>query len=295
MPTFAHVLTSIPQGSKVLVKARARFTQFDEVVNSGAIAIIGDEMCYPIRVIIRPYVYGNTTRGGMKVVVDMGSEWTENTGVPRGGTYDILITDVLQFNPGKMRLFTPFVQKVGPFLTCAAVRATPSPVTDVYNVIRCEGCSAELSEMGKTCRNCQIKSITCDNLRLGSITPERCGNPLVENYGACKEHLEFMGITPATRKFNAYTRERKPRLKACGRGPDKPVKIVLAGEEIEPVVAPIPVPPPPPNPRPPCPPKEARARRTYTHTASYYEKRGIAPPRDNDPRQLALPLAEVRV
>jgi hypothetical protein len=140
-------------------------------------------------------------------VVDIGSKWIE-FGPPQGGTYDILIKDVKDFNPSGEEIYVPYDHRVGPFLTTAAVIAPASPKTDVRNVFLCENCNTKI-ETGKLCEPCREilhPAVNgCEHLKLGAASPTHCGNAIVKGYGACLEHLEQMGIK--------VRKARKPRAK----------------------------------------------------------------------------------
>lgn len=268
---FAHILTSIPVGSRVYVYARGRFVQFDETMKSSAIGIVGDPQCYPIKVKVTPSTYGHAYRGGFKVVKPMGSEWEIDDGV-RGGSFDIVINDVMQFNPGKIALFNKFDPRVGPYVTVHQVNAPANPVTDVFNIWKCEGCGVEVQKDHKFCEACAVVDTLCPHLRLGAPSPTVCGNPMVEGYGACQQHLDYMGIE-VKKKLRVKKREVVKQDRLPGAGADKIVNIVvddgITGESktIQAVETKVVIPAKPRGKRGP-----------YKHSAAYYEKRGMPVP-----------------
>jgi hypothetical protein len=215
---FCHILTSIPVGSRVYVMARARFMQFDEVVMSGAIGIVGSPEAYPIKISIRPDIVQGIERGGMKSVVNP-SEWAKPI-TEHGGTYDLVITDAKQFNPGQIVVYERFDPKVGPSLTVHQVRAEPSKETDVINRYLCETCGTDLGAAGRRfCDNCTVRVLTCEHPQIGATSLRECGNPLYPGYGACEEHLKFLGIAYKKRKGRPLVAKSVPKRP---RGPSRP-------------------------------------------------------------------------
>jgi len=198
MARFTHILTGIPVGSHVVVKSCGRYAQFDEVVKSGAVGIVANRECYPIIVNIRPSVGLGVAEhaGNIKVRVAMDSplvDWERLQA--RGGTFDVYIRNVTDFNPGKIEYYTPFDKRVGPWADVAQVRAPDRPETRVFNDFRCEGCGVPLDEKKKNCEKCAVQNMVCEHPRIGDMALKVCGNQLVPGYGACKEHLELMGVT----------------------------------------------------------------------------------------------------
>ncbi len=193
--------------------------------------------------------------------------------------FDIVLKDVLDFNPGKLALYTPYSAKSGPFLTVHQVNAAPNVVTDVFNIWRCEGCGVEVPEKTRYCDPCSKTDDQCPHLRLGAPDPRVCGNPMVEGYGACQEHLDYMGIKVTKRKPKKREVERKERLH--GAGADKEVKILVEDaftgttKAIPAVATKVVI---------------RKKRGPYRHSEAYYKKRGLPVPRDEDPRQTELAL-----
>ena len=206
MAKVAHVLTGIPKGSRVYVKALARFVWFDEICQTGAIGILANREAYPL---------------------------------------DLMIKNVMEFNPGKIEVYEPYNPKVGPTLTAYQVNAKPSPETQVINRFLCEGCGFDLGHPGERwCRDChvrmRIEAAKCEHPRLGALSPAECGNELVPGYAACEQHLEFMGIKAVRNKAISVSNGNGHKTSA---------------------------------PEPLLPTK-----RVYRHTRAYYEKRGLPVP-----------------
>src|SRR5437867_1707413 len=244
MAKVAHVLTGIPKGSRVYVKALARFIWFDEICQTGAIGILANREAYPLLVTIRPNREFGVTRGGTRVMVDMGSEWVKEI-TEKGGSFDLMIKNVMEFNPGKIEVYEPYNPKVGPTLTAYQVNAKPSPETQVINRFLCEGCGFDLGHPGERwCRDChvrmRIEAAKCEHPRLGALSPAECGNELVPGYAACEQHLEFMGIKAVRNKAISVSNGNGHKTSA-----------------------PVPLLP---------------TKRVYRHTRAYYEKRGLPVP-----------------
>ena len=212
MPRFSHILTGIPPGSHVVVKSQGRFAQFDEVVRSGAIGITANKVSYPIVVNVRPTQLGTAGyAGGLKVRVDMGSplvQWRD----AEGGTFDVTLHSVFDFNPSKIEHYLPFDKRVGPWLDAAAVKAVESEATRIFNTYKCQGCGVNLDENRKFCASCDVRTITCEHPSIGSLALKECGNPIYPGYGACREHLVLMGVAFKKRRGGAPKVRTVPNL-----------------------------------------------------------------------------------
>jgi hypothetical protein len=178
----------------VVVKALGRHAQYDDTVRSGAIGINANKEAYPLIVNVRPTNCGVAGyAGGLKVRVDMGSPLVTWQG-EQGGTFDVQIRNILDFNPGKIEHFLPFDKRIGPWCDVQAVVAKETPETRIFTIYRCEGCGVQLADKKKFCEKCDLRVITCEHPSIGNLSLKECGNPIHPGYAACYQHLQLMGV-----------------------------------------------------------------------------------------------------
>lgn len=235
MPKFAHVLTNIPPGSTVTLFACGRFPQFEEVVQSGAIAFNATENAYPVRVSVRATVAG-TARGGLTVLKEMAGGELVKAVTSAGKRFDLTISNVLEFNPGQERIFEVYDPRTGPWVSASQVNAPDSDATRIFTQLKCESCAVNIDVgEGRFCTKCSPRILTCEHFRLGAKDPTPCGNSLLEGYECCRQHAEYLGIYKEKRKgrppkVRATPEVTRVKAKSPGR-PKKSARVELVEDE----------------------------------------------------------------